>query len=459
MWLLCLVISVAADTTMVSLEHFIESSCRHDTAFQEILIDELRLRYSEVLALPSSDLLFTIGGEYGVTFSGAQQPEVSVSLGKLFPFKGSSLQLSMSSSPIRTTERRNELDLIYSVDLIRNAFGRSQRMLAHIVGIENQVARYQILQAYETYLVALIQAYYSWMRGHGELLAAQASLVEANKLLDNIRKKKSRYIAYQVDVDKASLQVVNKEERLRQARAAFATATIRVSYSMGKPLDAMLIPDTTGAYMSLTTDAETRLAALPFDSTRTGRIYSALYIRDSLAIARAVDNVLPYLSAYGGLGVSDDNGDIADNTRIMAGVNVSFPLKRVRENALVDIARIDQRQTYLHARSLRGTMNMLFAQLSSSIESQKKAVSLAEQRLELAQSIHDAEAEDYIYGRTRLNDLIQALNTLQANRLLTVNSRIDLARMRLEALELLDQLVTETNIDSLRLNLEFNKTK
>ena len=48
---------------------------------------------------------------------------------------------------------------------------------------------------------------------------------------------------------------------------------------------------------------------------------------------------------------------------------------------------------------------------------------------------------------------------LQSNRLLIVNARIDLARMRLEAMELLDQLVTETDIGSLYNSPEFKSTK
>ena len=174
--------AAASDTTMVTLDRFIEYSCRNDTAFQEILIDELRLRYSEVLALPSPDLIVAVGGEYGVTLGGDQEPQVQVSLDKLFPLKGSSLLISMNSARTRTYGRASELNAFYSVDVLRNAFGRSQRMLADIAGIENQVVRYQILQVYESYLSALIQAYYGWIKAHDELLAAQSSLGESNRL-------------------------------------------------------------------------------------------------------------------------------------------------------------------------------------------------------------------------------------------------------------------------------------
>jgi outer membrane protein TolC len=440
----------SAGTAMVTLNRFIESSCRHDTAFQEILIDELRLRYSEVLALPSQDWILTMGGEYGVTLGGGLEPEAQVSLDKLFPLRGSAFQAGASSTGSRSYGRVNELSAVYSVDVLRNAFGRSQRMRAHIAGIESRVARYQILQAYESYLAALVQAYYAWIKAHDEFLAAQASLGESNRLLESIRKKKARHIAYQIDVDKAHLQVVDKEERVRQTGEAFAAATMRAAYSMGEPLDAALIPDTTTGYLRFTAGAEGDLEELAFDSTRTGRIYAELYRRDSLSIARAVDDLLPALSVYAGVGLSDEGGVFADNARISAGVSMSLPFKKSRETALVEVARIDRQQTMLRGRSVRGTMTMRFAQLRSAIASQKRAVSLAEQRLELAKSILAAEEEDYLYGRTSLNYLIQALNTLQSNRLLIVNSRLELARMRLDALDLLDRLVTETSVDALR---------
>jgi outer membrane protein TolC len=262
--------------------------------------------------------------------------------------------------------------------------------------------------------------------------------------------KKSSYIAHQVDVDKAMLQVADKQDRVRQTQAAFDAATIRVAYSMGQPLDAMLIPDTTEAYTSLTEGAEERLSPITFDSTRTGKIYTTLYQRDSLSIERAAENVLPSLSAYGGIGFAEGGGSFTENTRIMAGVDFSFPFKKEREKAYVELARIDQRKIALESRSTRGAITMRFTQLRSSIVFQKEAIELAEKRLELAQSILKAEQEDYLYGRTSLNYLIQALNTLQSNRLLITEARLDLARLRLETLELYDQLITETEIDNLR---------
>jgi len=196
--------------------------------------------------------------------------------------------------------------------------------------------------------------------------------------------------------------------------------------------------------------ADDKLPAATFESTRTGRVYAQLFVRDSLNIARTAEDLLPSLSAYAGLGISDESAEWTENAEARLGVSFSLPFKKPREKAKLELARIDQQKNELSKSSLRGTFAVRLAQLQSSVESQRKAVELAEQRAALAESIYAAESEDYLYGRNSLNDLIQALNTLQNNRLLTINAKIDLATSQLDALELIDELIIETEIDSLR---------
>ena len=126
---------------MVTLDEFIRESCRNDTAFQQILVGELRLRYSEVMALPVDDLVLDVAGEYGLTFGGTSSPDLELSLERLFPLKGSSIRVGLTSAPDRTGPGQlNELSFVYSVDLVRNAFGRSTALLRDIVGIETEAA-------------------------------------------------------------------------------------------------------------------------------------------------------------------------------------------------------------------------------------------------------------------------------------------------------------------------------
>ncbi len=433
-------LSFAKDATPVSLNSFITSACAHDSTFQELLIDTLRLRYAEKLALTPEELLIDVTGEFGVTLGGEIEPEAQVMLTQLFPKKGSTLKGSVRSTKLASGTQRNELEVIYSVDILRNAFGRIETVQSGIVGLESDIVRYQILQAYELYLKELVLAYYNWLQAYGEHLSALASVKEGHKLLQNIQAKKHRYIANQVDVDKARLQVINKAERVRATLETYQKQSIRIAHAMGKELTTAISPDTINAVTFYQKQVEENLSSFSFDSTRTAKIYAALHISDSLKIEVIKDGLQPSLSLYGGINVSDDSP--SENAKLMAGLTLSFPMYQTHKKAEIETIKIDQRQTSLSSKNVQSKLNMKLTQIQYSMGSKRKAIVIAEEKRALSESILKAESEDYLYGRVSLNDLIQALNTLQTNRLNSVNTRIELARLWVEALDLSDQLIT-----------------
>ena len=45
---------------ILTLDEFIKQTCEKDTVFQEILIDELALKYKRAIALPAKDLVLSV---------------------------------------------------------------------------------------------------------------------------------------------------------------------------------------------------------------------------------------------------------------------------------------------------------------------------------------------------------------------------------------------------------------
>jgi hypothetical protein len=133
------------DIRKLSLKSYVEKACAKDSVFQEILMDKLKLQYAHILALPPKDIFLSVMGEYGITLGGRQTPEISVSLDRLFPKKGSSLSLQLDRT-VRNDEPLTELSLIYGVDIARNAFGKATQILDRITGIETRIARLQIVE-------------------------------------------------------------------------------------------------------------------------------------------------------------------------------------------------------------------------------------------------------------------------------------------------------------------------
>jgi len=145
----------------ISLEEFIQEACKNDTLFQKILIDRLSLKYQKAIEIPAADLVLSATNRYR-TFLRTKESEVdnSLSLSKLFPYTATTIAADYTSSVSASTRAiTSELDVYISQPIAENAFGRDTRLLDKIVGVEIDVAKYQIIEAYEDYLASLIQIY------------------------------------------------------------------------------------------------------------------------------------------------------------------------------------------------------------------------------------------------------------------------------------------------------------
>jgi outer membrane protein TolC len=68
-------------------------------------------------------------------------------------------------------------------------------------------------------------------------------------------------------------------------------------------------------------------------------------------------------------------------------------------------------------------------------------VSIAKEKINLAESILKDETENYSFGKINLNDYIQAVNTLDDNRFNLVSHDIRMQKLALEWRRLADELV------------------
>ncbi len=424
----------------LTLEAFIEQASRRDSVFQEILIDELTLQYQRTLALPPRDLVLSVRGEFGLSLDGTPRPDLTASLERLFPLQGASMALQFESVSRSAADRNNELSLVFGMELARNAFGRSTQMLDKLTGMETEIARHQIVEAYEDYLASLIVSYYRWTAAWESVKAAQSAVEEGEKLLTNIQSKQRSHIAYQVDVDKARFQLLGKQESRVSAQDEYDGLTLHIARAVGGNPDG-LRPDSVGLHRDGNIDVQREREAF-FESGRTESILRLLQDRDSLALERAADNLLPSLQAYGGLGLGDSEPTVAENTRAFVGLSLGYSFQKSREKATVEVTKLTSQKQRLAAGNARSRLVADLESLFQTIEAQKVAIGLSEQRLILAQSISDAESRDYIYGRADINDLIQALNTLQETRFSKIRQEIELDILLVEWRRLTDQLVS-----------------
>ena len=204
------------DARKITLEEFIKIACKNDTVFREILIDELNLKYRKALDIPSGDIVLSVEDKYNVFLSSDEaESQDTVTLSKLFPYAGTNISTQYKSSVSSSTRAiASEFSALISQPIAENAFGKSIRLLDKITGIEIDVARYQIIEAYEDYLATLIQIYLDWYSAYKDLETAKNSYNENTKLLENIKERQANKIALPVDVNKISIQVMSKKENL-----------------------------------------------------------------------------------------------------------------------------------------------------------------------------------------------------------------------------------------------------
>ncbi|NQT94293.1 MAG: TolC family protein, partial [Lentisphaerae bacterium] len=201
--------------TVLDIESFVQRAARNDTEFETILLDEMALQYKKALTLPADDLVLSVKEEYQAFVSqdraaGATQ----VGLSKLFPGTGTGISAAYGTSPsFATDDTASEISFSLSQPIARNAFGRSTRLLDRIIGLEVEVARHQIVEAYEDYLAAVMTAFHEWHEAFENLAIAQSSYEENLKLLDNIRERAKQQVARPIDVNKIDLQVLARKER------------------------------------------------------------------------------------------------------------------------------------------------------------------------------------------------------------------------------------------------------
>src|SRR5690606_28218682 len=107
---------------------------------------------------------------------------------------------------------------------------------------------------------------------------------------------------------------------------------------------------------------------------------------------------------------------LAENTRAFVGLSLGYSFGKSREKAAQAVTRLDAQKQEIAAGNARSRLTADLGELFQRIEAQKEAIALAERRLVLANAISEAESRDYVFGRADINDLIQALNTLQETR-------------------------------------------
>jgi hypothetical protein len=220
----------------LEFDEFIRLAVAHDTVFEDILINELAIKYRKDLFLPAGDIILGIRSDYQFLLIQDQNaPDMTVSLDKLFPKLGTEVSVEYSSGPdfktkpqdfSREFDRSSSFSALVSQPIAENAFGYVTRLRDQIIGLENEVLTYQIVEAYEDYMAFLLNLYLDWYESYENFRVAESSYKENLKLLNNMLERRKSNIALPIDVNKIQLQVLAREETLMNSRIRYLNNVI-----------------------------------------------------------------------------------------------------------------------------------------------------------------------------------------------------------------------------------------
>jgi outer membrane protein TolC len=433
----------------LSLKIFIERAVSRDTEFEEIMVDELTLRYQKRLKLPAGDVVLSAKEELEV-YLGPDRAEQDVALGlsKLFPYTGTEISAGYEVAPrFSSPESLATLSFTLAQPIAENAFGRSTRLLERIVGLEIDIARHQIIEAYEDYLAFLVTAYLEWYEAYENLQIGTSSYKENLKLLDNIKDRQKNNIALPIDVNKITLQVNSKREKLVDLEELYKRKYAVIERSMRKErgedwtpeapeVPGMESADFAGAFETFRTDS------------RTYKVLDLLEKKSTLKVDRDADDLLPSIDLVVGYEREgrdfklDKKGDL-----FFTGLRMEWPLPDQVQKAEWEISRVNREKTGL---LVLNTHHRLYEQLKvlhQKIRREEQLTSIALEQIKLAQAVLKDESENYTFGRVSLNFYIDAVNELDRQRFSYILHSVFLQKLFVEWRRLTDRLVAKRDVE------------
>jgi len=398
------------DGWTITIEEFIKLATESDTVFEEILIDELPTQYRKDLNLPARDIVLEVKGQYDLFLSqeDRDEPEATFSLSKLFPYSGTELTAEYKSTPSFTSvTNSSEVTFTISQPIAENAFGKATRLRDKIIGVEIDVIKHQVVEAYEDYLATIMAAYFDWVEAYENLKIGESSYEENLKLMDNIKERQKSSIALPIDVNKINLQVLAKKEKLVDLQEKYRNALNFIKKAIRYTEDEELIPQKPNIYEDFNISFDNDYKEFE-QVSRTYQVLKLLEDKSSLQVDKDADDLLPSINLLIGYNVGGKDHDIeSEDNMAFAGISMEWPISDQVEGAGYEISKIALDKQRLTTVNTYYKLYTDIKNLYQTINREEQLGAIAEEKIGLAQSVLDDETENYSFGKVTINDYIQ----------------------------------------------------
>lgn len=437
---------------ILSLDDFIFKATKNPF-FEQILIDQLDLQYSEILALPAGDLVLSLKGEYALAHlqgdsllpsATAHAFNGSVGLSKLFTQSGTSLSGGFSANSWGNSPGAG-FYFNLAQPIAQNAFGKNNRRIASLAKLKNSITEIQIIEAYEDYLASLLVLYYNWYSNYSRVLNGLNSINTSSQLLNEMKRKFNYRIADQLDVNKSTLQLYSTQQSLTNLESSYIQCENEILMAAGLPSGTKFRPELKD-YVDFTSLNLDEIVETFFENGRSIEALNFLNSQSQLQREITAEQLLPSADLYArysvnGAGYSFENGGITHGLQI--GLNLDYPILSQRIKANVAKADIDIQRTGLSASNKILKLKLEVENFSENLKKINSVLELGNKMLVLARQIAVAEQEDYNLGASDLNFLLNALNSRDNYESQLISNKVQLNTLMIEFLRLTDSLVVK----------------
>lgn len=442
---------IVQNKQIITIEDFLKTVIVKDTVFEEILIDEMTLKYRKDLNLPAKDIVLAVKSQYEFFLDyDKSKPGATISLSKLFPYTGTDVSAQYRTTPSATSDKNSsDFTVLVSQPIAQNAFGKSTHLKDKIIGVEIDVIRHQIVEAYEDYMATLITAYYNWYLAYENMKIGELSYKQNSQLLENIKKRRYSSIALPIDVNKVNIQILTKKENLIKLQEKYENTLNFIKRSIRHKENTVLEPSDPFMYdnrkISFEDDYEKFVK-----TSRTYRVLDLLEKKSSLEVEKDSDDLLPSTNLLIGYEMEGDDIGIKDpDSLLFAGISLTWPFPNQNAGAAREISKIEDRKTRLSNKNKYVQLHTDLKNLFIQIERENKLISIAEEKIKIAEAILEDETKNYSYGKVSLNDFIDAANLVDENEFNKILRSVQLKILMTEWLRMTDQLVSKKDIKNI----------
>lgn len=431
----------SAESATLTIKRFIELAEENDPSLKKILADEKKLRYILDAGLPSKE--FSVKADYQKGFSKEDNNDTSVLTGSISKeFITSGTTVSVSRTETTQPDRKEEVtEFRIEQDVFSNFFGRNTRTLRDSLLLEEETIRLEVLESFESYIASILSKYLDYQRSYLDVELANIALKDALRLQTNVRQKRNKNIATQTDVDKASLQVLQRKEDLLQRQRTYDQFREEIGQIVGtEVLDkpSLRLFDLLFDFYKKSAKKSKSLEDLIM--FKVARFKNEIADKE-LVIARREN--LPEISLYAGYDI--DNSERFSSTvnrkETIIGMSLSLPIWDTVQRAAVEEAVLKHEKASLDLeidrRDLQTQQNVLLVKLR---EQEQKREIIAE-KVRLSERVVRDEKRRYNFGRINLDDLISLESDYIRFKFQQQSEELDLGKSIIEWLSLNDQLL------------------